>query len=238
MAGSTAAAVRFPRVVLGEAPVMAGPGDEIAAGEAGRGHLRASHADRENVIGTLKAAFVQGMLTKDELDLLVGQTLAARTYAELAALTADIPAGLTGSRPPQRARRPANKKTAAAVACGGTVAFLGMLPVFQMTPDGSPFAIPVALIALVLYVTVPTGWLVLFAMWVNSRADRKSAHGLPPGGGGTASRRRARAGPDRQIPPTRDHPRHTAEAAPIRRPRPLLSGWPRQATTGYLTHLA
>ncbi len=216
---------------------MAGPGDEITAGEAGRGHLRASHADRENVIGTLQAAFVQGMLTKDELDLRVGQTLAARTYADLAALTADIPAGLTGSRPPQRARRPANKKTAAAVACA-TVASIGMLPVFQMTPDGSPFAIPVALIALVLYVTVPTGWLVLFAMWVNSRADRKSAHGLPPGGGGTASRRRARAGPDRQTPPARDRPRHTAEAAPIRRPRPLLSGWRPQATTGYLTHLA
>ena len=71
---------------------MAGPGDGLEA--AGRGHLRASHADREQVIGTLKAAFVQGRLTKDEFDLRVGQTLAARTYAELAALTADLPAGL------------------------------------------------------------------------------------------------------------------------------------------------
>jgi hypothetical protein len=45
------------------------PGDELGAG---RGHLRASHADREHVIGTLKAAFVQGMLTKDEFDLRAG----------------------------------------------------------------------------------------------------------------------------------------------------------------------
>ena len=44
---------------------MAGPGGVLEA--AGRGHLRASHADRERVIGTLKAAFVQGRLTKDEL---------------------------------------------------------------------------------------------------------------------------------------------------------------------------
>lgn len=73
---------------------MAGPGDEIAAGTAGRGHLRASHADRERAIGTLKAAFVQGRLTKDEFDLRVGQAFASRTYAELAALTADFPAGL------------------------------------------------------------------------------------------------------------------------------------------------
>jgi hypothetical protein len=55
---------------------MAGPGDEIAARAAGRGHLRASHADREQVIGVLQAAFVHGMLGKDELDLRVGQALA------------------------------------------------------------------------------------------------------------------------------------------------------------------
>ena len=60
MADLRAAAVRFPRIALGEVPVMAGPGDEIAAGAGGRGHLRASHADREQVIGVLKAAFVQG----------------------------------------------------------------------------------------------------------------------------------------------------------------------------------
>jgi hypothetical protein len=75
------------------------PGDETAAGNAGRGHLRASHADREQVIGTLKAAFVQGMLGKDEFDLRVGQALAARTYADLAALTADIPPGPAVARP-------------------------------------------------------------------------------------------------------------------------------------------
>jgi len=77
-----------------EVPVVAGPGDKITAGAEGRGHLRASHADREQVIGTLKAAFVQGRLVKDEFDLRVGQALAHQTYAELAALTADLPAGL------------------------------------------------------------------------------------------------------------------------------------------------
>ncbi len=79
---------------------MAGPGDGLKA--AGRGHLRASHADRDQVIGTLKAAFVQGRLTKDEFDLRVGRTLAARTYAELAALTADLPAGPAAGTPPRR----------------------------------------------------------------------------------------------------------------------------------------
>jgi len=85
----------------------------------GRGRLRASHADRDNVIDTLTAAFVQGRLTEDELDLRVGQTFAARTYGELAALTADLPTGLTGARSPGRvtraqARRPVRAAKAAA----------------------------------------------------------------------------------------------------------------------------
>ena len=89
--------------------MTAKPGDEMAAAAAVRGCSRASHADREHVLDVLKAAFVQGLLTKDEFDMRVGQTFASRTYAELAALTADIPAGLIGAQPlrkPVRARAP------------------------------------------------------------------------------------------------------------------------------------
>jgi S-DNA-T family DNA segregation ATPase FtsK/SpoIIIE len=50
-----------------------------------------SHAEREQIISLLKAAFVQGRLDKDEFDLRVGQALASQTRAELAALIADIP---------------------------------------------------------------------------------------------------------------------------------------------------
>jgi len=94
---------------------MAGPGDEIAAGAGGRTHMRASHADREQVIDMLKTAFVQGRLVKDEFDLRVGQVLASRTYADLSALTADIPAGLIRAQSPNRARKPAGVPTPTAV---------------------------------------------------------------------------------------------------------------------------
>jgi hypothetical protein len=59
---------------------------------AGRGHMRAAQADREQAITVLKAAYAQGRLTKDELEVRAGRAFASRTYAELAALTADIPA--------------------------------------------------------------------------------------------------------------------------------------------------
>jgi Domain of unknown function (DUF1707) len=96
--------------------------------------LRASRADRERVIDLLKAAFVQGRLDRDEFDARVGQVLASRTYAELAAVTADLPVELIGTlppRPPVWARRqiPMNAAVTGgavvmAVANGGMLAAL------------------------------------------------------------------------------------------------------------------
>ncbi len=76
---------------------MAGPQDPAAAA---RGRLRVGHADREQVIDTLKDAFTQGRLTRDELDARTSQALAARTYAELDAVTADIPGAPRLDGPP------------------------------------------------------------------------------------------------------------------------------------------
>src|SRR5580658_1095149 len=80
---------------------MTGPQDPAAAGGD---RLRASHADREQVIETLKNAFMQGRLTGDELGERTDQTLTARTYAELRAVTTDIPGAprLDGSLAPAR----------------------------------------------------------------------------------------------------------------------------------------
>ena len=111
---------------------MAGPGDEIAAEAEGRGDLRACHADREQVIGVLQAAFVQGRLGKDELTARVGQALAARTCVELAALTADLPAGLHlgMSRPPRVVR------DAVRLMCAGAVLTLAVMVTVLVTLGG------------------------------------------------------------------------------------------------------
>ncbi len=66
-------------------------GGNLAA-MAGRGHLRASHADREQVIDTLSVAFARGRLAKDEFDARISQALASRTYADLAAVVVGMPA--------------------------------------------------------------------------------------------------------------------------------------------------
>jgi hypothetical protein len=55
--------------------------------------MRAASADRERAVDVLKAGFAEGRLTQDEYNDRMGRAYAARTYGELAALTADLPAG-------------------------------------------------------------------------------------------------------------------------------------------------
>ena len=104
--------------------MAAGPGDQMGAAK-NSGHIRASDADREQVIEVLKEAFVRGRLTKDELSVRAGLALVARTYAELSAITDDvlvtIPAWLTEARPTKLervpARKPVGKKAVALATC-------------------------------------------------------------------------------------------------------------------------
>jgi DUF1707 SHOCT-like domain len=117
---------------------MTGPQDPA---EAGGDQLGAGHADREQVIETLKTAFVDGRLTRDELDARAGRALSAQTRADLAALTADIPAApAAAARPPAPARRqPLARATAKSGIClviGFAVTWL----VFGSSWDPNPLA--------------------------------------------------------------------------------------------------
>jgi hypothetical protein len=155
---------------------MAGPEDEMAAGADGRGHLRASHADREYVIDTLKAAFVQGRLVKDEFDLRVRQTFAARTYAELAALTADLPAGMIEPQSPREHpsvpdQQPVSK-TLMWGACVIMVAAVGAMATSFLTNE---FLLLVAGVLAILIAAPVAGTLML-----DSWREKRSGGQLPP----------------------------------------------------------
>jgi hypothetical protein len=61
--------------------------------------MLASTADRDRAAGVLKASFIEGRLTKEELELRVGQVLTAPLFTDVMALTYDLPAGLFGRLP-------------------------------------------------------------------------------------------------------------------------------------------
>ena len=171
---------------------MAEPSDQMPAA-AGRSHLRASHADRERVINVLKAAFVQGRLTKEELHARVDQTFASRTYAELAAITADLPAGLA---PPEPVRKPARGEGQRPVARPGpviraaTVLYAGVWPLALLVPwpkgtDGDS-----AMAAVLIFTTTLVYLLVVLIAVGHMIAARREEHS-----GGQLPPRRAQGGP-------------------------------------------
>ena len=151
-----------------------GPGDEIAAA---RGRLRASHADREQVIGTLKAAFVQGMLDKDEFDLRVGQTLASRTCGELAALTADLPSGLVTVPRPDKAARARTHPPMSKVVAGAVLIIPA--PAMVVATLCAPSGALAKVAGLVLLVSL-MAWFVAAAQIIASSHDNRSRRQLPP----------------------------------------------------------
>jgi Domain of unknown function (DUF1707)/Domain of unknown function (DUF4190) len=61
--------------------------------------MLASTADRDRAIGVLKSSFVDGRLTKDELEQRVGQVLTARLFPDVMALICDLPVGPFGRLP-------------------------------------------------------------------------------------------------------------------------------------------
>ena len=209
--------------------MMSGPEGETAAGAADRGRLRASHADRNRVVDVLKAAFVEGRLTKDELDVRLAQTLAARTYAELTALTADIPPGTKLARQPRPGRAPephsahwarhrAVKSGAAAIG-GIAVAVIVTGLVLGNPAVGVILAVFVVILAAVTSALV--GSLVGAALMLESRRHQKRSRGQSPtrpgsgASGDQASQRPPSAGPF----PSRDPgEQFTAEATRSRRP--------------------
>jgi len=187
--------------------VTTGPHDPAGAG---RDRLRAGHADREQVIETLKTAFVDGRLAKDEFDARAGQALAARTHADLAALTADIPATVgkarpsvpaadgTG-RPPAPARsRPLAKASAASVGLLGFAFGLILFAANVLDPHGlgNPYHPWSGLCAVVAFFAAIAAVLI-FAHGVGTSVEqRRSRRQLPPrpGRGGHALETELRAG--------------------------------------------
>jgi len=205
--------------------------------------LRASHADREQVIEVLKDAFVQGRLTRHELDSRMGQALASRTYAELAAVTADIPAGPTAgpaaAPPPPPPRQPARaqnrapgNRTARDVAIGLGV---GLIIAAAIVLGGLlQFTLLLLPLALPIVVVVPV--VVINAM-ATSAQRRRSRGQLPPqpGQGGQAPevQQPGQAGHDPALPQDRpDQARADLRTDSSRPGRPHPAGLAARAPRG------
>jgi hypothetical protein len=151
-----------------------------------RARLRTSRTDRDQAIDRLKAAFVRGRLTKDELVARTAQAFSARTYADLAALTADLPAEppaakSPGQPVPAHPRRPVHPSIK--VGAGVLVLMMAVWTILAILFGLSGAAFVVApLIVLVLGVPAATVVAVpiVVALKLEARRRNRSRGQLPP----------------------------------------------------------
>lgn len=108
---------------------MATAGYPASGGD--RGMMRAADTDRDRVVEVLNTAYGEGRLTKDEYDGRVETALAARTYADLDRVTADLPVARPPVMAPVAAVSPVartNGFAIASLACGIAQFMFGPLP--------------------------------------------------------------------------------------------------------------
>jgi DUF1707 SHOCT-like domain len=103
-----------------------------------RATLRASDADRELIAERLRQAATEGRLFADELEERLGAALSARTYGELDAVVADLPAPRTGlARSPRSELSPARPVAFVLVALTVAVMLIGFV-VSALVGHGHP----------------------------------------------------------------------------------------------------
>jgi hypothetical protein len=133
------------------------------------GHLRASHADRERVIGMLEAAFAAGLITKDQFHLGASRALASRTYADLAAAAAgrraEPPVAQPSTPPSTQPPTPPPSRPGNAAACGACGLVLTAFVTILIMPSGTTIGV-VAVTALVVYASF---WLLTGLVMLASR---------------------------------------------------------------------
>jgi len=161
--------------------VVTGPADQTAAVADGYSHgrMRTSRADREQAIDTLKVAFVQGRLTRDELDERLGRALAPLTHAELAALTGDLPDGLATARRPRGADQDMTRLREGNRAEARVLATL-VAGVMLVALIGNGIGSPLHVLAIVLLLS-PVWMLALGGLLLlHSRLEDRGTRRLPP----------------------------------------------------------
>ena len=145
---------------------MTRPGSEIVANGK---PLPVTYADRERVIRTLKAALEQGRLTEDEHDERTARASVSRSRAELTALTADLPDGITALPPTPRDVR---------IALGVIIAAAGVLAAIVLTNPDNILAFLAALGAIATLILVPP---ITVGLIIDVRHQKRSGRQLSAG---------------------------------------------------------
>jgi hypothetical protein len=188
---------------------MVGPGDETGAGAGASsdGPLPVTPGGRDQVIAALKTAFVQGRLSKDEFELRLGQALAI--YAQLDALTADIPAAAPAVTPPPEPSREAANKKMIKQGTAGVAGLTFVLAAALVIPRNPVAGVLAGILLSCVMALFTAGFLTLLSWALERRSGTQSA---TPGTGGDATRNPGAADHQRSLPEIGQDPPHGTQA--------------------------
>jgi cation transport ATPase len=113
------------------------------------GSLRASDADREEIVARLHKAATEGRIAPDELEQRVSAALTARTYSELDATVADLP-----RQPARRPRRDVRRRSTA----GWALSVVKEYPLLLL------LALPVLAVTAAMVIAATVMWAVLMVV--------------------------------------------------------------------------
>ena len=176
--------------------------------------VEAARVERRQVVEALKTAFAQGRLTREEFDLRVGQALAI--YADLDALTADIPALPPRASLPERdaslesARQLHNKRMIQRGTVLGTAGIMTLTAAAVIPVNAVLGVILTVVIGVVMSVTLTGVQTRLWWALDRNRAQRSSAGPQDAGGRALGYLTSAGTDPGRQVT---GEPGHTVEAS-------------------------
>ena len=109
------------------------PSSALPAPALSPSHWLAANADRERAVDVLRAGFTEGRLTQEEFDERVAQVYAARTYGELGALVADLPAGVAPPLTRPALTQPVTTRPGASVGAHSPIAGLILTAIVVFT---------------------------------------------------------------------------------------------------------
>jgi len=151
---------------------------DTAQGRQPAPQMKASDADRDEVVAALSEHFQAGRLTTEELEDRTGRALSARTLGELDALTTDLPAGRrTNAAPEASPQRRGHREFAVIAAVLAVLAVVALVAGVRSDHHG-----------LDIWVVVPIALIVVRRLSRRQLPGRdgpfSSRHGMLPGSGG------------------------------------------------------
>lgn len=136
---------------------LADAGSAAGSGPSSGAAVLAADADRDRAVDALRAAFIEGRLTREEFGTRAGRALTARTHGELTTLLSGLPAARHWSPAASQGPAPADRRPFSRSLLLWALADLGWAAVTMALHHLWPTSLPVRAVLMAGFLAVTAG---------------------------------------------------------------------------------